>query len=195
MNYELIENLVISAKADNDAAKEALLNEFNPFIINISRKSFINSYETSDIQSECYKTLLRCINLYDTSKHRFVAYATNSIKNSINYLIRGSIRRNIGDGPSSLVMDDMFENSLSSQENIEDIILMSEFREKLSEALKLLSDEEKELVTYVFFHRYSIKKYSEFKGISYSRAVRRKNSVLAKLKLILNVHDDFTYKN
>ncbi|SUY46965.1 RNA polymerase sigma factor, sigma-70 family [Clostridium putrefaciens] len=80
MYYVKFENLVKLAKNGYLSAKEELSAEFTPFILNLSKKSFINSYEFEDIKNECYGTLFKCIKVYDCDKHRFVAYATNAIK-------------------------------------------------------------------------------------------------------------------
>ena len=109
MDYEYMESLVKEAKLHNKKAKEMLAQEFTPFILNLSKKSFIHSYEFADIQNECYKTLFKCIQVYNLERHRFAAYATRAIKNQINLLIRNSIRRSRGDGPSAFILDDSFE--------------------------------------------------------------------------------------
>ena len=94
MNYKYVENLVRLSKNGDMKSKERLLEEFKPFIINISKRTFIHGYEFEDIMNECYKILLKCISLYKLENHRFVAYATNGIKNNINDLIRNSIKNN-----------------------------------------------------------------------------------------------------
>lgn len=45
MNYPHIENLVLKAKDGDTPAKEALAFEFATLIQNLSRKTFVNSYE------------------------------------------------------------------------------------------------------------------------------------------------------
>jgi DNA-directed RNA polymerase specialized sigma subunit len=88
MDFNEIEDLVADAKSQNQQSKERLVEEFKPFIINLSNKTFISGYDTKDIQNECYRILFKCVSVYKLEKHRFVAYATNGIKNSINDLIR-----------------------------------------------------------------------------------------------------------
>ena len=65
MNYSHIEKLMLQAKNGDALAKETLVVEFTPLIQNLSRKSFINSYEASDIKNEGYRTLFKCVNLYN----------------------------------------------------------------------------------------------------------------------------------
>ncbi|MEG0775026.1 sigma factor [Clostridium sp.] len=50
----------------------------------------MNGYEFDDLRNETFITLFKCVELYNPNKHKFVAYAVSSIKNSINTLIRNS---------------------------------------------------------------------------------------------------------
>ena len=49
MNYDYIESLVIKSKDKEPEATNKLINEFTPYIINISKKTFIQSYTYEDI--------------------------------------------------------------------------------------------------------------------------------------------------
>ena len=112
MDFEEIESSVKLSKIGDKIAKEELMVKFTPLILNLSKKTFVNSYEFTDIKNECYHTLFKCVNLYNLDRHRFVAYATKAIKNSVNLLIRVSIRRNQSDGPETFVLDGKLENTL-----------------------------------------------------------------------------------
>jgi RNA polymerase sigma factor (sigma-70 family) len=196
MDYNHIENLVLLCKSGDAKAKEALALEFRPLILNLSKKSFINSYEFSDIANECYHTLFKCVNLYNPHRHRFVAYAANAMKNSVNNLIRISVRRNGAEGPSALILDGKLENMLYLDlGHIDDIIVNQANKVKLNNALKNLEYSDRELISYVYFKGFSLKKYSELKGITYSTAVRKKAAVLNKLKMSLNNKYKDTYLN
>ena len=113
MDYNYIENLVRLSKAGDKYSKEKLIEEFRPFIINISKKTFIHGYEFEDIVNECYIALFKCISLYKIEMHRFVAYATNGIKNNINDLIRKNIKINKICGPS-IVLDNYVEETFKA---------------------------------------------------------------------------------
>jgi len=196
MNYSYIENLVTLAKQGDTNAKEALVQEFSPMIFNLSKRSFINSYELADIQNECYRTLFKCVSLYKTDKHRFVAYATNAIKNSVNHLIRTSVKRKGAEGSGEFTLDGNLENILYSDiEHIDDIILYQSYIVKLNAAIKRLNYSERELISYVYFERYSIKKYAELNGIPYSVAINKKTYILKKLKKALYGECKGTYIN
>lgn len=77
MNYDYIENLVIKSKDGDEESKEKLVNEFKPFIINLSKRTFIHGYDFEDIMNECYRILFKCVSYYKPNTQRFVAYATN----------------------------------------------------------------------------------------------------------------------
>ena len=107
MDFSYIETLVKKSKDGDSASKEELALQFKPFIINLSKKTFIDGYDKQDIMNECYRILFRCVDIYDTSRHRFVAYATNGIKNSINDLIEKNISRSHLEGASTLVLENV----------------------------------------------------------------------------------------
>lgn len=187
MDYNKIESLVRQAKDGDVKAKEELTTEFTPFIINLSKKSFVDSYEFEDIKNECYSTLFKCVKLYDCDKHRFVAYATNAIKNSVNNLIRVSVRREKTEGPGAFILDGNLENVLTSNlDEVDDYICDMLYSSKLKNVMKELSPSERELLDFVFFKKYTLIKYAKLKEIPYSTLVNRKNILLNKLRKMLN---------
>ena len=187
MNYNEIENLVALAKENDKKAKEELMVKFTPLILNLSKKAYVNSYEFADIRNECYRTLFKCVHLYNLDKHRFVGYATNAIKNCVNLLVRVSIRRSLSDGPEAFTMDGKLENILASaEEDPSDFILSKLYISKLNAAVKALDAEEQELLNYIYYKDLSLMKYSKLKGITYSAAISRKNLIFYKLKKDLN---------
>ena len=79
--------------------------------------------------------------------------------------------------------------------DVEDIIFSEFYRTKLKAAVNSLNFREQELVTYVYFNKYSLKSYAELKGINYSTLVNRKNYILKKLKKELKLHPNSGYLN
>lgn len=182
MNYNTIEELVILAKNNNIAAKEKLIEEFRPFIINLASKTYIHGYDNLDIQNECYQLLFKSLKKYDVKKHRFVAYATITIKNGIYLLIRNSLNHSKTDGSSSLTFDGDLENlNLFFNTLVEDNICKLCEKQELRQALNALSIEEQELIKFVFISNNTLKEYSDFKNIPYSTASYRKSIALKKL--------------
>jgi len=187
MDFNEIESLVELAKANNSKAKEELMVKFTPLILNLSKKCFVNSYEFADIKNECYHTLFKCVRLYNMDRHRFVAYATKAMKNSVNLLIRVSIRRNQSEGPAAFILDGKLENTLYSEfEDPNKFLLNKLHRTNLKLGVEALNLNEQELVNYIFYKEYSFKQYSRFKCIPYALVITMKNDILYKLKKGLN---------
>lgn len=102
MDYKYIETLVKQSKDGNEISKENLAKEFNPYIKNLCSKTFIHGYDFYDLQNECFQSLFKCVSSYNLENHRFVAYATNGIKNNLYDLIRKNQNRKIFDGNDCL---------------------------------------------------------------------------------------------
>ena len=182
MNYNYIETLVFSAKNEDNEAKEKLIKEFRPFILNLSKRTFIYGYEFEDIINECYRILFRCVALYKIETHRFVAYATNGIKNSINDLIKSNLKNNKISGAAALPIDTYIEDTYKAEiPALEDILCNKYDCSCLKYALDHLTEEELELIKYLFFKKKTLKSYANKKGMSYSYAMKKKRYALDKL--------------
>ncbi|HCW54575.1 MAG TPA: sigma-70 family RNA polymerase sigma factor [Clostridium sp.] len=187
MNYKYIESLVKKSKDGDEESKEKLVNEFKPFIINLSKRTFIHGYEFQDIMNECYRILFKCVSYYNPKTHRFVAYATNGIKNSINDLIEKNISRNHLEGSKTLVLENV-QNTIESNTLPVDYNLLKELDiELLHEALNKLTEEEHELINYVFFQEHPVKKYATLKKIPYSTVITKKDFILDKIFMLINI--------
>lgn len=192
MNYDYIESLVRQSKDGDINSKEKLLEEFKPFIINISKRTFIYGYEFEDIINECYRILLKCISLYKIENHRFVAYATNGIKNSINDLIRSSLKKNNICGSSVLTIDSFVENTcIDNDPMVEDILCNKYDHDCLKYAMSCLNQEELELINHIFYNNLTLKSYADKKNICYSYAFKKKRHVLNKLLTHIKSHIAF----
>lgn len=196
MDFEQIEHLVLAAKAGELKAKEKLMFEFTPLIRNLSSKSFVHGYDSDDLQNECYKTLFKCISFYNCENHRFVGYATNAIKNTINNLIKVSVRRSSTEGAKALIMDERMENKLiEDDELLEDKICNLAYNSSIKDFISELNDKDKEIINFVFFEEKQLKEYSALKEIRYTTVVNRKNTALKNLKKIMDKHDGSQYLN
>lgn len=188
MDFNEIEALVANAKAENKLSKEKLAEEFKPFIINISNKTFINGYDKQDIQNECFRILFKCVSIYNLEKHRFVAYATNGIKNSINDLITKSMNRSSSEGSEALILSDNLEHTIpSTADTLDDVLCNKADSELLIQAFDNLTKEEKELIIFVYFKNNPLKTYAYWKNMCYSTATRKKKTILNKMKQHLSI--------
>lgn len=182
MDFKYIETLVGKCKNDDELSKERLAEEFRPLIYNISKRTFIDGYNMYDIQQECYKSLFKCVSMYDLEKHRFVAYASNAIRNNINDLIKRVKSRSNAEGNDVLCLNDNFEKNLPSQELSTEVLLCEkcDFQD-LRLALKNLNKDERELIDFIFFKNNTVQDYAYLKNMCYSTAIVRKKNILKKI--------------
>ncbi len=188
MDFKYVESLVEKSKTGDNLSKENLINEFRPFINNLSRRNFIHGYDKNDLENECYKSLFKCLNSYNLEKHRFVAYATNGIKNNLNNLIRKSKNRSSSEGATALILSDNLEHVLPSHmPDLEELLCEKCDCESLKLAIHNLKEDEQELVDFIFFKNNTIRLYSNLKNMCYSTAAKKKLDVIKKIsKYIIN---------
>ena len=182
MDFNYIEVLVTKCKDNDEEAKEKLAEEFRTLIYNISKRTFIDGYNAHDIMQECYQSLFKSVYMYNLEKHRFVAYATNAIKNNMSDLIKRIKTRRSTEGSDALSLHDNFESNLPSEEISTEVSLceMCDY-EDLRLALDNLTREEKEFIDFVFFKNYTVLDYSHLKNMCYSTAILKKNTILKKI--------------
>lgn len=192
MNYSYIEDLVLLARNNDEKAKEELVYEFKPLILGIVKKTFVHGYEIEDLINEGYHTLFKCVCMYDTNAHRFVGYAANAIKNNINYLIEKSIRREGSEGASALTLTDKLEHVLLSDEDLIEEKFANIVGSQILETItKALTEQEKEILSYIVLKGHSIKEYAALKEMKYSTAAKKKNVTINKIKLPLLQYTNF----
>lgn len=182
MDFNYIESLVCKCKNGDMISKEKLANEFRPLIINISKRTFIDGYDRNDIKNECYHSLFKCLSLYNLEKHKFVAYATNAIKNNMNDLIKHIKTRSSTNGNDALSLHADVEKNLPSQDmSLEDLFCDKCDSEDLKLAINNLTEEEKELIDFIFFKNNTIQDYAYYKNMCYSTACLKKKIILKKI--------------
>jgi len=186
LDYDYVENLVKKSKANDKTAQEELLKEFEPFIINISSKVHLNGYDFDDIKSECYKSIAKCLLLYDENKHRFVAYSINAIKNNLKDLVKCNLKKSSIASSNLIHLTDELQKS--EEIDLDELIMNKIDCDILKASLKTLTSEEQELINFIFIKGYSLKAYSELKNISYSKVYKDKQIILNKIynRLISN---------
>ena len=188
MNYKIVEDLVLESKEGNKEAKEKLMEEFKPFIINISSKTYIDGYSFCDLQNECYAILLKCINKYNPEKHRFVAYGTNAIKNGIYYLLRNSKHRENLEGTFTLTSDGNLDSlNLIAPGSIEDTLIKKYDMNTINSAIDKLNRDEKEFINFVILNNKTVKEYAQTKNISYSSAIYKKSILIKKISNSISI--------
>ncbi|MBE6072324.1 MAG: sigma-70 family RNA polymerase sigma factor [Clostridium butyricum] len=182
MDYNYIESLVISAKEGDNLSKELLVEEFKPYILNISKTTYIYGYDIFDIQNECYRILFKCLNLYNPEKHRFVAYAIVGIKQSLNNLIRKDNYRSKFEGRKVFsLLDDEKDSLVCDELNPEEALCEASYYEYLAKIVDTLNKEERELISFIFYKGNTVKNYAKLKDMCYTTAILKRKNVLNKI--------------
>ncbi|WP_368254941.1 sigma-70 family RNA polymerase sigma factor [Clostridium paraputrificum] len=194
MDYKYIESLVKLAKGKDIEAQELLVEEFKPIIYGLTKKISASGYEREDLISESYRILFNCIDKYDLSKHRFVAYSINAIKNNFKYILRKSTRRGDHEGLISKDIAADLESIIAHEEGTyekkESDIIDDQL---LKLILKDLTKDELELINLIVFEDYTVREYAAFKKINYSMAIKKKKLALDKIKIPFNEFLNNTY--
>ena len=196
MNYNYIENLVKQSKDGDISSKEKLIDEFKPFIINVSKKTYIYGYDFEDIVNECYRILLKCISIYKLENHRFVGYATNGIKNSINDLIKRNLKNDNVSGSAVFTIDSFLEDTFKDDVPEIDDFLCSKYDCRcLEQALSTLNKDELELIYNIYFADKTLKSYADEKQLCYSSAFKKKKRILNKLFTSMHIDSNISLNN
>lgn len=183
MNFNYIESLVTKAKNGDVSAKEIIFEEFRPMILNLSKRTFVHGYDFSDIEHECYATLLKCIKIYDLDKKRFVAYATMAIKNNINYLIKKTCSRSSSEGSEALILNGTLEHVLPSNNELVDVqVTDTILAESLYKYINKLTPQYKDILNFTLINNGSLKEYSKNNNINYPTTVNIKNRAINQLR-------------
>ncbi|MBE6072537.1 MAG: sigma-70 family RNA polymerase sigma factor [Clostridium butyricum] len=194
MDYIYIENLVKKSKANDKIAQEKLLKEFEPFILNISSKTHLNGYDFDDIKSECYKSIAKCLVVYNEDRHRFVAYTINAIKNNLKDLIKSNFKKSSITPCNIVHLTDELESVLKSDDiNLDELIINKIDCEILNLSLKKLTPYEQELIEFIFIKGYSLKTYSELKHLSYNKIYKDKQIILDKIHSDITSNESLSY--
>ena len=125
---------------------------------------------------------------YDISKHRFVAYATNSIKNNLCVLLQRSLRRSNSEGSKKLSFDEIIDSMLDFNSTPELQFIEKDTIKALNKAIKQLNKDELYLYKYLYIDKKSIKSFSDLQSLSYSKAYKMKNDLLYKLNKLMHAY-------
>ncbi|WP_294355579.1 sigma-70 family RNA polymerase sigma factor [uncultured Clostridium sp.] len=182
MDFDYIEELVAKAKNNDDLCKEALVNEFRPFIINFCKKTYVDGYDFEDLQNECYSALFVAVEKYNVEHHRFVSYSIKIIKNTIYSLISKKEKLKKIDGISSLWESTNMEFfGETTHDSIDSNILFQQEKSSIIKAINNLSKEEKYIIEHTVLRKNSMLEFSKTSNIPYSTLIRKRKCIINKL--------------
>ncbi|CDZ74469.1 putative RNA polymerase sigma factor [Peptoniphilus sp. ING2-D1G] len=145
--YEKIEKLFSSAREGDDDAKLELLEILNPLIISSIKRYCPLWREYGDLLQDGIVVVLKCIDLYDSSKGYFLAFVKSYLKfyflETFRYLLRLE--------QVSSTDDEGLGDFLSDDYDMEQSLLGREFSLELKRALMLLTKRQREVVLMYYF--------------------------------------------
>lgn len=181
-----LKELVLKAKENDICAKEELLIRFKPFIIKQCNKVYLKDYTFDDLIQISYLSLLKAIEKFNVKNDNFIAYATISIKNNLNYLIRQNAKLNYEMSIFKETGENIeFIDTLKYEFQIEKSITHKETIKALIDGIINLPREERYIIESIYFRNKSLKNLSAELNIKYITLAKRKERILKKLKNIL----------
>lgn len=185
MDYNQMELLVIEAKNNNEIAKEKIIENFKPFIFNFCKKIHIKGYDKDDLHSECFKILMKAIKLYNPKQHRFVAYGTNAIKNSIHSILRCHLNKE-GNKYTDIYSFTTDLEKYYKDNNYIDPISNIDTKLQIQKAMNKLNANDRKLIEHLYFMDMPLRQYCKKYNLNYSASLKKKREILKKLYCILN---------
>lgn len=180
VDFREFEQTLLDAKNGSDEAKKNVINYYQKFIYKQSFKYKILGYDLEDVISYASLTVLKCIKSYDKSKNsNFTSYVTRAINNNLLDLSQKTAKKTILDTSDSSL------NAVKSDYQLEEELLLSLEVKKLHQALKVLSIEDLQLVSAIYFEKRSIRDISKELGVSYATVFNRRKAILKQLLMEL----------
>jgi RNA polymerase sigma factor (sigma-70 family) len=187
MNHNEIESCVIRAKTGNQEDLLKILMQFKPFIFKTAQQFNIKNYDLYDLSQMGYIALINAVSKYKIGSHTFSSYAFNTIKNEFKYIARQNSKfskdlslNSPMESEDSTISE--YVDLIASDESFEEDLMLSENIDEVRKAVSKLPEDEIEFVVMVYYSGVSLRAYAEKKGISYYHASLKRNSVLKKLK-------------
>lgn len=188
-----IEQLVERGKTGDKLAISKLIEKFTPLILKMVSCIYIKGYDREDLIQIGYLSAIKAIKMFDfNSRSSFVPYVYNAIKKNYFNEIRKMAKGKYETSYEKIIEQGSSFNLFKGQGNIEEHIIKTEELCKLKIAFEKLAKEEKELLRFTYGVGHGgLKKYSNFYGIKYTTAHKRKNAAVLKLRRIYKGENKF----
>lgn len=183
-----LENLLSRAKIRDKTALDEICRRFDGMVVNLASSFYIEGYTLEDMVQEGRLSLIKAVYKYDmNSKYHFSTYAAAAVKKNFYSKIRNSIKRKFCCSLYSITEDGIrFIDTLKSDEDIEEYLILGQQYDELWRAVGELSDKEKSAVVWYYMWEASLKEYALSQKISYKAAAARKRRAVIRLKDIMN---------
>lgn len=186
MDYFEIETCVAKAKSGSEEELMKIIEQYKPFIIKTAKEFNIRNCDTHDLLQIGYMAIINAVDKYKTGSNTFSTYVFNSVKNALRYTARQHSRFEAELSFNTVISPEdnfhnEFINTVPSLVNLEDEILNIENSKELRRVVDKLPPGEAELLFSIYYKGVSIRSYAEKEGISYQKALRKRDHILLKL--------------
>ncbi len=127
MTEQVIENLIIKAKHQDQEAMEELLQYFKPKVIAISREYFLIGAEFDDLIQEGMIGLYKAIGVYDGNKnHSFSAFASLCIHRQLQNAVKNANRKKNNPLNAYLPINRYDGSTTSEEDNVLKLVIVDD---------------------------------------------------------------------
>ncbi|OFI06605.1 RNA polymerase sigma factor SigM [Clostridium acetireducens DSM 10703] len=140
------------------------------------------TYTTEDLTSQVFEKVMIKINTYSRDKSPFEVWLFAIARNVINDYIRKSKKH-------KFFSIDSFKNLISKEKNPEDVVMLSETNNKLSKALNILNERERNIVSLKFGATLKNKEIAKILDITESNVGVILYRTMKKLKIEMERED------
>lgn len=182
MKKSLLESQVLAAKKGDRDAKEHILEQFKPLLINNIIKYFGKDQNFYDWLQEGRVVILQAIEEFDENlgvpfpgyvKKQVFYYYVNERKKKEELLV---LDQPLNDGGFSLI------DNLKEEGGLEGDFLWKEEKKLLYGSLEKLSPKQKEIIDEYYFKGITLKALARRKGLSYQSLIKLKARALKRLQ-------------
>jgi RNA polymerase sporulation-specific sigma factor len=158
---------------------EDIINKFKFFIIKQANKYRIPSYDFQDLIQYGNLSVIKAVKFYEIGNKNFTTYCTCSVINNFNALLKSQIKHNREIKNEDILMLQVYDFQL------EDEFINNQLGKDVVKAFNLLEQDERKIITEVYFNDKTLKQTALEGNINYSKAYKIKKNALNKLKKYL----------
>lgn len=199
MEEEIVTQLILKAKNQNEEAMEELMRMFKPKVIAISREYFLLGAEFDDLLQEGMIGLYKAIRIYDETKnHNFSAFASLCIHRQIQNAVKNASRKKNSplntylpikyyDGSDPTEDDNVLKLVIvDDNSNIEQHYIDKEINTILLSKVKTILTDEQFNILKMFINGASYSEIAQATKLTIKKVDNSLQAIKKKLKLIKN---------
>ncbi|MGL4740315.1 MAG: sigma-70 family RNA polymerase sigma factor [Sarcina sp.] len=179
-----------AAKEGELKAIEHIIKKYEPLVRAKATKYFIRGYDYEDLVQEGNLTILKAIEKFDVKfKGNFTSYCDRALSNNFSYMLREVMKKEYEVSLESKCEELNLLDILTDGISTENLFFKNIQNKELAIILKALTDEDRELICFLYGDdKKTLSSWCKENNIEYFRERRRKDKILAKMKInLLNI--------